>query len=48
MTIVGRIVTASEAATCLSFKVDDGTGVADVRYWVDREDSELVSLPESS
>jgi len=42
VTIVGRIVSSGEAATCLSFKIDDGTGLVDVRYWIDREDSPLL------
>uniref|UniRef100_A0A7S1X5A6 Replication protein A C-terminal domain-containing protein n=1 Tax=Tetraselmis chuii TaxID=63592 RepID=A0A7S1X5A6_9CHLO len=42
VSLVARIVEAQEAATCLSFKVDDGTGTLDVRYWVDNEESELM------
>eukprot|EP00951_Prasinocladus_malaysianus_P009602 scaffold70050_cov50-Prasinocladus_malaysianus.AAC.1 len=42
ITLLGRIVSTEEQATCLSFTVDDGTGTADVRYWIDREDSDMV------
>eukprot|EP00873_Tetraselmis_striata_P009563 jgi/Tetstr1/429827/TSEL_019694.t1 len=42
VTLVGRIIHAEEAATCLSFKLDDGSGTLDVRYWVDSDDSELM------
>eukprot|EP00192_Tetraselmis_astigmatica_P020965 CAMPEP_0117668312 /NCGR_PEP_ID=MMETSP0804-20121206/11474_1 /TAXON_ID=1074897 /ORGANISM="Tetraselmis astigmatica, Strain CCMP880" /LENGTH=276 /DNA_ID=CAMNT_0005476179 /DNA_START=95 /DNA_END=925 /DNA_ORIENTATION=+ len=42
ITILGRIVHTEENATCLSFKINDGTGVVDVRYWNDRDESELL------
>lgn len=43
VTVVGKIVSATEQSTCLIYKIDDGTGKVEVRFWIDSDDSELLN-----
>lgn len=43
VSIVGKIVSATEQSTCLIYKIDDGTGKVEVRFWIDSDDSELLN-----
>lgn len=43
VTIVGKIVSAEVAESSLFYNVDDGTGVAPVRFWNDSDDPEYIA-----
>jgi len=40
MTLLGKIVKASDSSTSLVYTIDDGTGKVDVKIWVDAEDGD--------
>ena len=42
MTLVGKIVSVAEKQLQLMLQIDDGTGVVDVKYWI--EEAETVRL----
>ena len=40
ITLVGKIISALEAPTHLSFTIDDGTGKIDLSYWTSGDDEQ--------
>ncbi len=45
ITLVGKIISAHEAPTHLSFTIDDGTGKIELSYWTSGDDEqEAVSV----
>lgn len=42
VTLVGKLVQVGEQPTCLTFKLDDGTGQIDLSLWVTDDEQDLV------
>lgn len=42
ITLVGKIIQASEQPTHLQFQLDDGTGKIDLSYWTSDDDQDMV------
>lgn len=40
LTLLGKIVKASDSSTSLMYTIDDGTGTVEVKMWVDAEDGD--------
>ncbi|KAK3241431.1 hypothetical protein CYMTET_48805 [Cymbomonas tetramitiformis] len=40
LTLVGKIVGEQESSTSINYKIDDGTGQVDVRYWLEDSDAD--------
>jgi len=43
ITLVGKIIQASEQPTHLQFQLDDGTGRIDLSYWTSDDDQDMVA-----
>lgn len=41
LTLVGKVVSVTTSATLQQYKVDDGTGVVEVRSWLESEEDEM-------
>ena len=42
ITLVGKIIQASEQPTHLQFQLDDGTGKIELSYWTSDDDQDMV------